>query len=81
MLSVGILLKFYRTYLRVLRIRRFQDVAKKQLGVLAHDSAGECITLVRTQIMAVSPPTTDKLLEISASIELLIVGREIVEDL
>ena len=48
-------------------------MAKEQFRVLVHDGAREGIALVRAQIMAVAPSTTDELLEISAWIELFVV--------
>jgi hypothetical protein len=61
-------------YLRIFWVWGFQDVTKQQFRVLVHDSAGERIALIGTQIMSVSPTTTNKLLKISAGIELFVVG-------
>jgi hypothetical protein len=72
-ISIRLPLVTEETNLRVLWIRSFQDVAKKQFRVLIHDCAREGVTLVWAQIMTVAPTTTDKLFEISAWIELFVV--------
>jgi hypothetical protein len=55
-------------------------MAKKQLRLFRHYRASESIALVSTKIMAISPTTTNKLLEVIASIKLFVLRREIVED-
>ena len=66
------------TYLRILRVRSFENVTKKELRVLIHDGTGESIALIGAEIMTVSPSATDELFEVIAWVQLLVVWREIV---
>jgi hypothetical protein len=56
-------------------------VAQQHLRVLRHDGAREGVALVSSEVMAVSPPATDKLLKVVAWIKLLVPGREVVKNL
>lgn len=49
-------------------------MAKEQLRVLVHDGAREGVALIGAQIMAVPPAAADELFEISAGIQLFVVG-------
>jgi hypothetical protein len=81
-LTVSQALSFtHHTYLGILRVRSFKNVTKKQLRVFVHDGPGESIALVGAEIMTVPPSATDELFKVIARIELLVVGREIVQNL
>jgi hypothetical protein len=56
-------------------------VAEKKFRVLVHDRAGESIALVSAEIMTVPPSATNELFKVITRVELLVIGREIVQDL
>jgi hypothetical protein len=60
-------------YLRVVGVRRLENVTKKQLRLLRHDCAGKCVALVSAQVVVVSPTTTHKLLEVVAWVKCLVI--------
>lgn len=63
------------------RVRGLYDVTENQFRGFRHDGAGEGIALVSPEIMSVSPAATDELLEVGAWVELLVFGRQIVQNL
>ena len=56
-------------------------MTKKKLRVLVHDGAGESIALVGAEIVTVTPSATYELFKVIAWVELLVVGRKIVQNL
>lgn len=54
---------------------------EEQVRVLGHDRASEGIALVLAQVMSLAPASADKLLEVSARVELLVVRRQVVQQL
>lgn len=50
------------------------------LRVLIHDGTGEGAALIRSEIILLSPTTTDKLLEIGARINFLVTRGQVIEN-
>lgn len=50
------------------------------LRVLIHDGTGEGAALIRSEIILLSPTTTDKLLEIGARINFLVIRGQVIEN-
>lgn len=54
---------------------------QQQLGVLSHDSAGECVALVGPEVMTSLPSSAHEFLKVGARVDVLVIWREIVQDL
>jgi hypothetical protein len=79
-MSVGISrVRILRTNLRLIRVRRFEDVPQECLGLLLHYSAREGISLIRPKIMALIPAAACQLSKVGARVELFVVRVEVVQ--
>jgi hypothetical protein len=56
-------------------------VAKKKFRVLIHDRASESVALVSAEIMTITPSAANELFKVITRVELLVIGREIVQNL
>lgn len=55
-------------------------MSEEHLGILAHDSASEGIPLIWPKVMMFIPSSTNQLFKVVARVDVLVVGRKIVED-
>ena len=67
-------------YRGCIRVRSFEDMSEQHLRRFCHDGSSECVALVWTKVMTVSPPAADQLLKIGTWVDAFIVGGEVVQD-